>query len=122
MALGRPLSDPAALIDAGGELLARGIQLVVVSLGTEGALFLSAEGGVIARPPDLSRGSTVGAGDAMVAGITAALAEGLSLPALARQATAFAAGKLRNAGPHLPPVAEVRAIAAAVRLSGVGQG
>lgn len=122
VALGRPLSDPAALIDAGGELLARGIQLVVVSLGTEGALFLSAEGGVIARPPDLSRGSTVGAGDAMVAGITAALAEGLSLPALARQATAFAAGKLRNAGPHLPPVAEVRAIAAAVRLSGVGQG
>ncbi|MBZ8142034.1 1-phosphofructokinase [Rubrivivax gelatinosus] len=113
---GRPLAERPALVAAAQELVERGIALVVVSLGTEGAAFVDAGGGVLAAPPALARGSTVGAGDAMVAGITAALAEGLDLQALARQATAFAAGKLRHAGPHLPAPAEVRALAAQVQL------
>lgn len=119
---GRPLEDRAALIAAAEDLLARGIGLVGISLGTDGALFLTAaEGGVHVRPPVLSQGSTVGAGDAMVAGLAAALAEGLGLEALARQATAFAAGKLGRAGPHLPPKDEVRALAARVTVEPLAQ-
>ncbi|SMO91650.1 1-phosphofructokinase [Paracoccus laeviglucosivorans] len=117
--LGRDLSDAADLVAAGRELLARGVKLVVVSMGTDGALFLTDQGGVTAHPVQIATGSSVGAGDAMVAGIAAGLAEGLDLGALARQATAFAAGKLQNAGPHLPPVAQVRALAAQVRLTGL---
>ncbi|MFT3688704.1 1-phosphofructokinase family hexose kinase [Paenirhodobacter sp.] len=113
---GRSLADRAELVAVARDLLARGIGLVVVSLGTEGAVFLSAEGGVQVRPLALATGSTVGAGDAMVAGITAGLSEGLPLADLARRATAFAAGKLRNAGPHLPPKAEVEALAQQVAL------
>lgn len=116
---GRDLSNAADLTDAAQHLLSRGVSLVVVSLGSDGALFLNAQGGVIAHPPRIATGSSVGAGDAMVAGIAAALAEGLDLDALACQATAFAAGKLQNAGPHLPPMAQVRALAAQVRLTGL---
>lgn len=114
---GRELADRAALVETAQALIARGIKLVGVSLGTEGAVFVSAEGVVQAVPPALSAGSTVGAGDAMVAGLAAGLAEGLGLEALARQATAFAAGKLRHAGPHLPPADQVRALAAAVDIT-----
>lgn len=114
--LGRPLPDRAALVEAAQDLLMRGIALVVVSLGAEGALFATHDRALVAHPVALASGSSVGAGDAMVAGMTAALAEGLDLPALARQATAFAGAKLQNPGPHLPGVAEVRALAAQVRL------
>lgn len=117
--VGHPLTDRADLIAAAGGLCARGIGLVVVSLGTEGAVFLTAEGGVQAVPPVLATGSTVGAGDAMVAGIAAGIAAGLDLTTLARQATAFAAGKLRNAGPHLPPATEIDAIARDVAVQSV---
>ncbi len=119
--VGHPLPDQAALVAAAASLLARGIRLVAVSLGADGALFLDAEGGVTAHPVALATGSSVGAGDAMVAGITAALAEGLALPDLARQATAFAGAKLTRAGPHLPPADQVRALAAQVRIAPVAQ-
>ncbi|WP_164962697.1 1-phosphofructokinase family hexose kinase [Rubrivivax sp. JA1026] len=112
---GRRFDERTALIDAARALVARGIALVVVSLGTEGAAFVTAEGALQAAPPRLATGSTVGAGDAMVAGITSALADGLALDALARRATAFAAGKLGREGAHLPPAAELDALAAAVR-------
>ncbi|WP_420023470.1 1-phosphofructokinase [Cereibacter azotoformans] len=111
---GRSLADRAELAEAARALVARGIALVVVSLGTEGALFCSAAGAVLARPVELSRGSTVGAGDAMVAGLASALVEGLDLGATAARATAFAAAKLRNPGPHLPGRDEVRALEARV--------
>jgi 1-phosphofructokinase len=55
-------------------LRARGIELVVVSMGEEGALFLSDEGALLARLDAGPLASTVGAGDAMVAGLVAALA------------------------------------------------
>lgn len=115
-ATGQSLPDREALLQAATGLVARGIGLVVISQGTEGALFVSAEGAVQALPVALSEGSTVGAGDAMVAGITAALQDGLGLADLARLATGFAAGKLRNPGPHLPPADEVRALAAATQI------
>lgn len=113
---GRPLADRAALAGAAADLVGRGIGLVAVSLGTGGAIFVTAAGGVQAAPVALSTGSTVGAGDAMVAGIAAALDEGLDLMALARQATAFAGAKLGLPGPNLPLPAEVRALAARVRV------
>ncbi len=114
--LGRDLSARGDLVAAARDLLGRGIKLVVVSLGTEGAIFLSDEAEVQATPVALSHGSTVGAGDAMVSGIVAALADGLTLEALAARATAFSVGKLRNTGPHLPDRTELRALASAVTV------
>ena len=112
--VGRSLAEPTALLAAARDLLDRGIALVTVSMGAEGALFVTRAGALVARPAEVATGSSVGAGDAMVAGLTAGLAEGLALPDLARQATAFAGAKLRNPGAHLPPQAEVRALAARI--------
>ena len=108
--LGRALPDTAALLDAAHELRGRGVALVVISAGEDGAIFVSGEGAITAKLTIGDIASTVGAGDAMVAGIAAALAEGASLERIARLSTAFAVAKLGMAGPNLPALANVRAL------------
>lgn len=113
---GRPLAGPGDVVRAAAGLHARGVALVVVSMGAEGALFLSDEGALVARRAADSLAGTVGAGDAMVAGIVAAAIEGADLAHTARLATAFAVAKLGEAGPNLPDPAAVRALAGSVDL------
>lgn len=87
--VGHPLPDRASVCHEARELLRRGIELVVVSMDEEGALFITKEEALCARPPGVKVNSTVGAGDAMVAGIIAAQLRGLALDDCARMATAF---------------------------------
>jgi 1-phosphofructokinase len=113
---GHALPSLADVRAAAERLRAEGIAAVVTSLGAEGALFLTADGAVLARPPATAVTSTVGAGDALVAGLVAALQAGLDLRGTARLAIAFAAGKLSREGASLPPRASVDALARAVTL------
>ncbi|EJL22489.1 1-phosphofructokinase [Caulobacter sp. AP07] len=114
---GRGLEDPVALLAAARALHGMGIALVTVSLGAQGALFVSGEGALHVAPPVLEAGSAVGAGDAMVAGLTAAVRAGASLEAVARLSTAFATGKLRHPGAHLPDGETVLALAALAAIT-----
>jgi 1-phosphofructokinase len=95
--LGKTLSTEADVIAAARGLVAGGVKLVVVSRGADGACFVSADEVFVARPPDVSVGSTVGAGDAMVAGIVSAQIRGLPLGECARLATAFSLAALTGA-------------------------
>ena len=112
----------ADLAVAGRELLhgPSAPQWVVVSLGGDGALFLTREQALHAHPLPVAVTSTVGAGDAMVAGLIAARLEERSLAETAQLATAFSAAKLTRLGPHLPRPAEVRALAGQVIVIPVG--
>lgn len=109
--VGRPLPNLDALVGAAEDIVASGVGLVVVSCGEEGALFITKDEKLTARLPRVEALSTVGAGDAMVAGIATALADDKPLEAIARQAVAFAAAKLARVGPHLPERAVVAALA-----------
>ncbi len=86
---GRKLSSHAEIIDAARGLVESGVELVAVSMGADGAIFVTADEAVLARPPGIPVKSTVGAGDAMVAGIVAGRLGGLSLTECARMGTAF---------------------------------
>lgn len=92
--VGRALPDETAVIAAARELVTGGVSLVVVSRGAGGACFVTAKEVVVACPPSIPVRSTVGAGDAMVAGIVAGRLRGLSLTDTARLATAFALSAL----------------------------
>lgn len=92
--IGRSLPNEKEVIAAARELIRRRIELVVVSMGRKGACFVTAGEAVLARPPEMEVKSTVGAGDAMVAGIISGQLQKLSLGACARLATAFAIDKL----------------------------
>ncbi|SIS71456.1 1-phosphofructokinase family hexose kinase [Insolitispirillum peregrinum] len=117
-----PLDTLEAILTAARRLNRRGIALVVVSLGAEGAVYVSSSLAIRAALPVVRPLSTVGAGDAMVAGLTAALWEDANpetLPGLeriARLSTAFAVGKLERLGPNLPPRATIEALAATVAI------
>jgi len=87
--LGKPLSDIQTIIQAGKNLVARGIELVVISIGADGACFLTSEDVVIARSPQIEITSTVGAGDAMVSGVIASRLTNLPLEECARLASGF---------------------------------
>ena len=92
--IGHPLSNEQEVVAAARTLIDRGIELVVISMGKEGACFVTATESVMARPPEIEVKSTVGAGDAMVAGILSGQLEKLSLGECARLATAFSIDSL----------------------------
>jgi 1-phosphofructokinase len=107
---GAVLADQVAVIDAARVLLMRGLGCVVVSMGHDGALFVTADRCLHAIPPEVAVKSTVGAGDAMVAGFVAGTLRGWSLADCARLATASALGALTQLGPRLPSAAIVESL------------
>lgn len=117
--LERPLEDEAALIRAARELLARGSELVAVSRGEQGALLVTASAAVRARPPQVQVVSTVGAGDAFVAGLVAARLRGLGLSDTARLATSYSLGAITRLGANLPAAEELAQLTAGVEVEDV---
>jgi len=108
--VGQPLDDDAAIVAAARDLRRRGIELVAVSMGGKGAVFVDGDGAVHAMPPKVAIKSTVGAGDAMVAGIVQASSQRLGGADRARLATAFSLGALGEIGPRLPPRTVIEAL------------
>jgi 1-phosphofructokinase len=101
--VGHALEDQAAIEQAANDLLNQDIQLVVVSMGERGALFVNHTTALLAVPPHVMVKSTVGAGDALVAGLIAGQAQSRDLADIARLAIAFSLGAITRVGPHLPP-------------------
>jgi 1-phosphofructokinase len=100
--LGEPLASESEVLAGARTLIERGVGLVAVSMGGEGALFVERDHAVRAVPPRIKVRSTVGAGDAMVAGLLASTLRGFDLADRARLATAFSVGALGEIGPKLP--------------------
>jgi len=87
--VGHPLEDQNAIIAAAKDMLGIGIGMVVVSMGGDGALFVTPDQIVLAVPPKVEIKTTVAAGDALVAGMIASMARGYNLIETAKWATAF---------------------------------
>ncbi|CAM3911315.1 1-phosphofructokinase [Kibdelosporangium persicum] len=75
-AVQRPLSTLQDVIDAAQELRAAGAQAVLASLGRDGAVLVDENGTWHAEAPVVLARSSVGAGDAMLAGFLAAGGKG----------------------------------------------
>ena len=88
---GRVLTTPGTIREAAESLLDRGVQLLAVTMGARGAVFVERGRAVLARPPQMRTRKTIGAGDAMVAAIVYSRMQGVPLDDLARAATAAGA-------------------------------
>lgn len=114
--VGEVLETPDAVREAAESLLERGVRRVAVSMGGEGAVFLENGRALVARPPAVPVRSTVGAGDAMVAGIVYALYRGLPLEDLARLGTASGAYAVTAVGPGIGDPLRYRELMESVRI------
>lgn len=118
--LGQTLTDETALLDAARKLVTCGIDHVVISLGERGALGVARAATRLqvfrAQALTVPVASTVGAGDAFLAGLVASLLERRPWIECGRRASAFAAGKLARVGPHLPEAAVLDAFTAKVEI------
>ena len=107
---GCPLPTETALVAAGRALLAAGVHKVVISRGAQGALYLSEEETFAAEGLSVPVGSTVGAGDSMVAALALAEARGLPWREAARLSTAAGAANVSCQGTEPAPREAVEAL------------
>lgn len=114
--LGRPLGSTSEIITEARKLLNSGIQLIVISMGSEGALFIDQHIVLKASLKASKVLTTVGAGDAMVAGIATALMDKASLERIARLSTAFSVAQLGSIGPDLPAQTFIEQLASEVTI------
>lgn len=91
MLTGKDCTDPEEIIEAAKVLHGRGIRIVTVSLGGDGAVVVSDEGAYRARVPRIHAVNTVGCGDSMTAGFALGLSEGLSIRDTLQKASAVSA-------------------------------
>ena len=101
MAVGRPLADRAGVIGAAKELARRGIDLVAVSLGAEGAILTDGERTLSSPGLHVPVRSTVGAGDSMMAGMIYGLMAEKPLEEVLRRGMACAAASVMAEGTRL---------------------
>jgi 1-phosphofructokinase family hexose kinase len=108
--LGRRLVGRAATLEAASEMIGRGAKSAAISLGAEGLMWIEAKNGPawLARPPLLRPVSTVGSGDATVAGFAVAAAKGMSGDAALRLAVACGAANCLAKFPGRISLAEVK--------------
>lgn len=96
--LGRSIATPAEAHIAARELHSQAGAAVVLTLGGAGAVLAGAEGSWHARPPEVAIVSTVGSGDAFLAGLVVALTRALPPPEALRYAVAAGAANAMSVG------------------------
>ncbi len=97
--LGETLTTPKELNEAARKLMTEyGIEKVVVSMGGQGALYVTKDETVYAEGLKVPVGSTVGAGDSVVAALAAAEESGMDLEETVRLSTATGAANVMCSG------------------------
>ena len=95
------------LVAAAQKVVANGVSYVVVSLGEDGALFVSAGQSLHAHGVQVPVGSTVGAGDAMLASFLWDLEQGTPLEEAAARAVAVSAANVMCSGSQPAPMENI---------------
>ena len=95
---GRALETEAQIADEARRLVRGGVGRVVVSMGGAGAVVADGERVLLARSPRVKVGSTVGAGDSVVAALAYAQERGMDLEDAVRLAMATGAANVMQTG------------------------
>ena len=85
---GKDLINTDAIIAAGKSILEKGVELICISLGEDGSIFLTSKEGYHITPMKITPKSSVGAGDSMVATLAYSYLHDYSLVDAAKFSTA----------------------------------
>ncbi|RYV51792.1 1-phosphofructokinase family hexose kinase [Pengzhenrongella frigida] len=95
-------ADPLLAAGAARTLVTAGVGAVLATLGSKGALLVTAEGSWLAKSPKIVARSTVGAGDSALAGYLLSHLTGATPPQCLRQAAAHGAAAASMPGSTVP--------------------
>ncbi|MEU2032424.1 1-phosphofructokinase family hexose kinase [Nocardia amamiensis] len=96
------LHDPVTAAKAAAAVVSRGVDAVLATLGADGAVLVTADGAWHATPPAITPRSTVGAGDAALAGYVLADLDGAAPADRLRLAVAYGSAAVALPGTELP--------------------
>lgn len=97
-------ADPAAAAAAAAAVVSSGVGAVLATLGSKGAVLVTADGAWLATHPPVAAVSTVGAGDSALAGYLLAHGRGAAPADCLRQAVAHGAAAASLPGSTVPAV------------------
>jgi 1-phosphofructokinase len=115
-ALDAPIISIDAQAQAAADLRQRGIEHVVISQGSEGVHWFSADVALQALPPKVTVASTVGAGDSLLAGMVHGLLCGHKPEQTLRTATAIAAMAVTQIGFGINDPAQLKRLESGVNV------
>jgi tagatose 6-phosphate kinase len=118
--VGRTLSVPGGVVEAGERLLGRGVGAAFISLAERGAIAVSAAGAWWARAPQVTVINPVGGGDSMVAGLAEAIAGGQTVLDQLRRAVAVGTASMLQFGAGVCDAGEAERLVALVEVAPVG--
>jgi len=99
--------DPTPVVSAAHRLIERGAKTVLVTLGAAGAILVDPTGSWMATPPPIVPRSTVGAGDASLAGYVRAAVGGAEPPRRLQMAVAYGSAAAALPGSALPSPSQI---------------
>ena len=108
--LKREINSFEEVIASAKELYRDGIENVMISLGSKGALLVCSEGAFTAKPPKIEPISTIGAGDSSIAGFVAAAKEGRCSADCLRNAMAYGNSACLTEGTRPPEPSSVKEV------------
>lgn len=94
--------DPIPAVEASRTLIDHGVEAVLATLGSAGAVLVTRGGAWYATPPPIVPRSTVGAGDSSLAGYVLAHLDGADPPGCLRRAVAYGTAAAALPGTALP--------------------
>ncbi|MFP5312717.1 MAG: PfkB family carbohydrate kinase, partial [Actinomycetes bacterium] len=97
-------ADPGAAAAAAAAVVRSGVGAVLATLGSKGAVLVTADGAWLATHPPVAAVSTVGAGDSALAGYLLAHGQGAAPADCLRQAVAHGAAAASLPGSTVPAV------------------
>jgi 1-phosphofructokinase len=115
--VGHPLETDEEVVAAAKVLIAKGVSIVQVSMGSKGSILADALQAYRAVPFPITPASTVGAGDSMVAAMVHGFLEGESLEGIARLCSAAGTVTASKPGTEVCALVEVKSKLASVGIT-----
>lgn len=109
------------IVEVASEFIKSGIKTVAVSMGKDGSVFINKDKTIICPEVEVEVFSTVGAGDAMVAGIAYATDENISFEDMIKLSAATSTGAVTTKGTKPPSYELVEKLKTLVQIKEIGE-
>lgn len=105
-----------SILAGGRYLINKGIEKVLISLGDEGAMYITKDNNLISRGIKVDIQSTVGAGDSMIAGMIYALKNDFADAEVLKLAVACGTAKVMTEGTNIPDMEIIKEISKDIQV------